>query len=76
MAMAEQTVWISTRCDDDGLPDNVEAQTTDGYIAPSGVDSDNDGLDDAYEGDGDAGITPEDTDGDSTPDYLDDDSRQ
>ncbi|WP_168201392.1 Ig-like domain-containing protein [Qingshengfaniella alkalisoli] len=67
--------------DNDGITDNVEAQTTAGYIAPSGVDSDGDGLDDAYDADtGDVtpgasvGLTPVDTDGDGTADYLDDDS--
>ncbi|RZW40699.1 MAG: gliding motility-associated C-terminal domain-containing protein, partial [Flavobacteriaceae bacterium] len=60
--------------DNDGIPDNVEAQTTAGYVAPSGNDSDNDGLDDAYEGSGDEGLDPVDTDGDGTLDYLDLDS--
>ncbi|MGB5170582.1 MAG: hypothetical protein WBN69_04040, partial [Eudoraea sp.] len=60
--------------DDDGLPDNVEAQTTAGYIAPSGNDADGDGLDDAYEGSGDEGITPVNTDGTDELDYLDDDT--
>ncbi len=35
--------------DNDGIPDNVEAQTTFSYIPPSLVDSDGNGLDDAYE---------------------------
>ena len=52
--------------DNDGIPDNVEGQPTSGYVAPSGSDTDGDGLDDAYEGSGDEGITPEDTDGDTT----------
>ncbi|WP_445382711.1 T9SS type B sorting domain-containing protein [Robiginitalea sp. IMCC43444] len=60
--------------DNDGIPDNVEGQTTAGYIPPSGNDSDNDGLDDAYEGSGNEGITPVNTDGTDAPDYLDDDS--
>ena len=61
--------------DNDGITDNIEGQSTGGYIAPSGNDADGDGLDDAYEGeDGDEGINPEDTDGDNTPDYLDQDS--
>ncbi|MEM8910529.1 MAG: LamG-like jellyroll fold domain-containing protein, partial [Planctomycetota bacterium] len=60
--------------DNDGIADNIEAQTTAGYVALSGNDSDNDGLDDAYEGSGDEGITPVDTDSDSTPDFLDTDS--
>ncbi|MBJ2176196.1 VCBS repeat-containing protein [Aureibaculum sp. A20] len=62
--------------DNDGIPDNVEAQTTLGYTAPSGTDSDGNGLDDAYEttpGSGE-GITPTNTDGTDNPDYLDLDS--
>ncbi|MCB0371516.1 MAG: hypothetical protein KDD31_00745 [Muricauda sp.] len=57
--------------DGDGIPDNVEAQTSTGYTAPSGSDSDNDGLDNAYES---SGIAYIDTDGDGTPDFLDTDS--
>lgn len=57
--------------DGDGIPDNVEAQTSLGYTAPSGNDSDNDGLDDAYET---SGIAYVDTDGDGTPDFMDTDS--
>ncbi|WP_010182067.1 Ig-like domain-containing protein, partial [Aquimarina agarilytica] len=57
--------------DDDGIPDNIEAQLTAAYVPPTGVDTDGDGLDDAYDGVGSPGITPTDTDGDGTPDYLD-----
>lgn len=53
--------------DGDGIPDNVEAQTTVGFTQSSGNDSDNDGVDNSYAG----GITPVDTDGDGTPDFLD-----
>ncbi|MFP1633652.1 DUF4347 domain-containing protein, partial [Zhengella sp. ZM62] len=62
--------------DEDGITDNVEAQTTAGYIAPSGVDTDGNGLDDAYESAPGAGegLTPVDTDGDGTADFLDTDS--
>jgi len=55
--------------DDDGIPDNVEAQPTIGYMVPAGTFNSN-GTDTAYA----SGITPEDTDGDGTPDYLDTDS--
>ncbi|MEJ1223744.1 gliding motility-associated C-terminal domain-containing protein [Sediminicola sp. 1XM1-17] len=65
---------IDIDSDNDGIPDNVEAQTTLGYIAPSGLDDDNDGLDNAYEGAGNEGLTPVDSDSDNTPDYLDLDS--
>ena len=60
--------------DNDGLPDNIEAQTTSGYILPSGMDDDKDGLDNAYEGSGDQGLTPENTDGTDELDYLDTDT--
>lgn len=66
--------YLDIDSDNDGIPDNVEAQTTSGYIAPSGIDADVNGLDDAYENGGGLGLFPVDTDGDSLPDYLDDDS--
>ncbi len=60
--------------DDDGIPDNVEAQTTAGYIAPNADDAatyaSNDGVNSAYP----SGLTPVNTDGTDTVDYLDDDS--
>ena len=60
--------------DNDGIPDNVEGQITDGYIPPTEQDTDNDGLDDAYDNIDDIGIVPQDTDEDTIPDYLDIDS--
>ncbi len=67
--------------DNDGITDNVEAQSTSNYIAPSGVDIDQDGLDDAYDADTGStdaalstGLTPVDTDGDGFADYVDSDS--
>ncbi len=60
--------------DNDGLPDNVEAQTTEGYIPPNDDDEDtyisNNGMNSAYPD----GITPVNTDGEDTPDYIDLDS--
>jgi len=53
--------------DNDGIADNIEAQATASYVAPSGVDSNNDGVDDAYAG----GLTPVDSDGDGSDDYKD-----
>ena len=43
--------WLDIDADNDGLPDNIEAQSTSGYTAPSGVDVDSDVLDDAYDAD-------------------------
>ncbi len=67
--------------DNDGITDNVEAQTTSGYILPGGVDADNDGLDDAYDADvgnrtdsASRGLVPVDSDGDGVADYRDSDS--
>ena len=47
---------LDTDSDNDGIADNVEAQSTAGYIAPGGsgatiTDLDNDGLDDNYDAD-------------------------
>jgi len=59
--------------DNDGIPNNIEIQNTIGYIAPSGTVNNSGpyaGLWDNYG----TGMTPVDTDGDGTPDYLDVDS--
>ena len=60
--------------DNDGIPDNVEAQTTSGYVAPNADDAatyvSNDGVNSAYP----SGLTPVNTDGTDNVDYLDDDS--
>ncbi|MFS4417967.1 gliding motility-associated C-terminal domain-containing protein [Maribacter sp. 2307ULW6-5] len=67
--------YLDIDADDDGIPDNIEAQTTAGYIAPTGNDTDGDGLDDAYDTDnGGTAITPVNTDGADTPDYIDTDA--
>ena len=67
--------------DNDGIPDNVEAQSTSGYTAPldtdgDGVpdDTDNDGLADSYEDGTDQGITPVNTDSANSVDFLNTDS--
>ncbi len=65
--------YLDIDADDDGIVDNIEGQTTSGYTAPSGTDADNNGVDDAYDTNG-TWINPTDTDGDSTPDYMDSDS--
>ncbi|MEZ5807864.1 MAG: Ig-like domain-containing protein [Zhengella sp.] len=68
--------YLDLDSDNDGITDNVEAQETAGYIAPSGVDADGNGLDDAYESTPGAGegLTPVDTDSDGTADFIDADS--
>ncbi len=66
--------YLDIDSDDDGIPDNVEAQLTQGYIPPSGLDLNNNGLDDAYEQGGNLGLISVDTDGDGLPDYVDEDS--
>ncbi len=70
--------YLDQDSDDDGIPDNVEGQSTLNYIQPTGLDSDSDGLDEAYD-DSDGltnsdGIVPEDTDDDGDDDYVDEDS--
>ena len=59
--------FLDLDADGDGIPDNIEAQLTQSYVAPTGKDSDQNGIDDAYQ----TGLTPVDTDGDGIPDYLD-----
>tara|TARA_R110002096_G_scaffold387403_4_gene581585 strand:+ start:15828 stop:20795 length:4968 start_codon:yes stop_codon:yes gene_type:complete len=58
--------------DNDGLIDNVEAQTTAAFQAPLGTDTDGDGWDNRYDSDnGGTAITLSDADSDGIPDYLD-----
>ncbi|UOY07388.1 gliding motility-associated C-terminal domain-containing protein [Muricauda sp. SCSIO 64092] len=66
--------YLDIDSDNDGIPDNIEAQVTIGYISPSAGDANNNGLDDAYEQNGNLGLIPLDTDGDGIPDYVDEDS--
>jgi hypothetical protein len=60
--------------DNDGIPDNIEAQTTAGYITPNADNTSlyatNNGVNSAYLG----GLTLENTDGIDNPDYIDLDS--
>lgn len=67
--------YLDIDIDNDGIIDNIEGQSTTGYIAPSGVDTDGDGLDNNYDVDnGGTGIGYTNTDGGSAPDYADTDS--
>ncbi|WP_158839077.1 T9SS type A sorting domain-containing protein [Polaribacter sp. L3A8] len=70
--------FLDIDADNDGIPDNIEGQTTSGYITPSGIgtamaDTNNNGVDDNYETSG-IGFVPENTDGTDLADYLDTDS--
>ena len=67
--------WLDIDADNDGIVDNIESQSTTGYIAPLGKDTNGDGVDDAYDPEnGGTRIIPVDTDGDGVPDFLDSDS--
>ena len=63
--------YLDIDSDNDGITDNIEAQTTAGYIPPSGNDANRNGVDDAYEGANNIDPNDVDTDSDTTPDYLD-----
>lgn len=65
--------WLDIDSDNDGITDNVEAQRTQDYQPPSGMDTDGDGIDNTYDV-GATGINPVDTDGDLTDDVYDTDS--
>lgn len=67
--------YIDIDSDRDGIVDNIEFQTTAGYIAASGSDSDGDGIDNSYDpDDGGTLISAVNSDGADLADYLDDDS--
>jgi len=65
--------YLDIDSDDDGIYDNIEGQTPVSYIAPSGNDNDDNGVDDNYDTNG-TWINPVDTDTDDIPNYLDIDS--
>jgi len=65
--------YLDIDSDDDGIVDNIEAQPTFEYRAPSYKDIDKNGVDDEYDTHKKA-IIPVDTDGDKIPDYKDLDS--
>ncbi|MFM6926322.1 MAG: T9SS type A sorting domain-containing protein, partial [Ferruginibacter sp.] len=70
--------YLDIDSDDDGIPDNIEGQTTAGYKLPLLTDADGDGLALPYDNlpaaFGGSGILVYDHDGDGTPDYRDTDS--
>jgi len=61
--------YLDIDSDNDGIPDNVEAQSTIEYLSPS-LTVNASGIPINYG----TGLNPPDTDGDGIPDYLDDDS--
>ena len=66
--------YIDIDADNDGIVDNIESQSTAGYIAYSDTDTDGDGLTDPYDNSpsfGGNGLTPVNLDGTDAPDYLD-----
>ena len=66
--------YIDVDADNDGIPDNIEGQTTSGYLLAAASDTDGDGLDNSYDavsGFSGNGIAPNDHDIDGTPDYID-----
>ncbi|TVZ57260.1 putative secreted protein (Por secretion system target) [Lutibacter sp. Hel_I_33_5] len=68
--------YIDIDSDNDGIPDNVEAQTTTGYVAPSGVVGSN-GVYSIYENNdtyNPTALNPTNTDLTDEPDYRDSDS--
>ena len=72
--------FLDIDADNDGIVDNTEGQSTNGYVAPTNTDSDGDGIDDAYDND-DATFGGENSsfelsdidnvDQPNSPDYLD-----
>ncbi|WP_226975887.1 Ig-like domain-containing protein [Zobellia nedashkovskayae] len=68
--------YLDIDSDNDGIKDLVEAQSDAGLMQASGNDTDLDGVDDSFDVDngGSFSNAPENTDGDSFPDYLDLDS--
>ncbi len=69
--------YLDIDSDGDGIPDNIEGQTTIGYRFPAYLDADNDGLDNSYDlapfagTYGGSGIFLADKDLDGIPDYID-----
>lgn len=77
-AGASNPDYLDIDSDNDGIPDNVEGLPTTNYRFPLNLDTDGDGIDNAYDSPGNAfggaGIDPFDKDLDGIPDYRDLDS--
>jgi len=69
--------YLDIDADDDGIPDNIEGQSTAGYLLPGTTDTDGDGLVNTYDnaaGYGGSGIFVYDHDADGLHDYRDTDT--
>lgn len=70
--------YLDIDSDNDGIPDLIEGPATTQFKFPLGIDGDNDGIDDAFDSKpgvwGGYGNFQIDSDGDGTPDYLDQDA--
>ncbi|MFB9864795.1 cadherin domain-containing protein [Rufibacter immobilis] len=66
--------FLDIDADGDGIPDFIEAQAEGNTLKTSGVDANQDGIDDAYRSTGNISLVPIDNDGDTMPDFLDLDS--
>lgn len=70
--------YLDIDSDNDGIPDLIEGPATAQFKFPLNMDTDGDGIDDAFDTWknvwGGFGNYPIDTDGDGIPDYLDEDS--
>lgn len=69
--------YLDIDSDDDGIPDNIEGQSTASYKLPTTADTDGDGIANVYDnfvGFGGSGIYVYDHDADGIPDYRDSDS--
>jgi gliding motility-associated-like protein len=67
--------YLDIDSDDDGIVDIIEAQTTVGYQAPLGIDTDGDGIDNRFDiNNSGTALIPVNTDGSNNPDYLDTDT--
>ena len=67
--------YLDKDSDNDGILDNIEYQSSAGYIAPTNTDSDGDGWDNAYDtSTGGTAFGTQNTDGTDNPDFHDLDS--
>jgi hypothetical protein len=69
--------FLDIDADNDGIVDNIEAQSTLAYLAPLGIDTDRDGVDDAYDNQSGLfaqGLIPVNTDNADNADYIDGDA--